>query len=62
MPLYAAVLYTQDVDWTAPEQAAEMAEYGAFGPGRRRRLTWMPPDDQSGRDATTWRTTTNSAA
>lgn len=31
MPQYAAVLYTQDVDWTAPEQAAEMAEYGAFG-------------------------------
>jgi len=31
MPLYAAITYTSDVDWTAPEQAAEMAEYGAFG-------------------------------
>ncbi len=31
MTLYAAITYTADVDWTAPEQAAEMAEYGAFG-------------------------------
>lgn len=31
MPLYAAITYTPDVDWTAPEQADEMAEYGAFG-------------------------------
>lgn len=31
MTLYAAVLYTADVDWTAPEHADEMAEYGAFG-------------------------------
>jgi len=31
MPQYAAILYTADVDWTAPEQQAEMAEYGAFG-------------------------------
>ncbi len=30
MPLYAAITYTADVDWTAPEQAAEMTEYGAF--------------------------------
>lgn len=30
MPLFAAVIYTTDLDWTAPEQAAEMAEYGAF--------------------------------
>ncbi len=30
MPLYAAITYTPDVDWTAPEHAAEMAEYGAF--------------------------------
>ncbi len=31
MPLFAAITYTPDVDWSAPEQAAEMAEYGAFG-------------------------------
>lgn len=31
MPLYAAITYTPDVDWTAPEQAEEMASYGAFG-------------------------------
>ena len=30
MPLYAAVIYTSDLDWTAPEAAEEMAEYGAF--------------------------------
>lgn len=30
MPLYAAIIYTHDVDWTAPEQAAEMGEYGEF--------------------------------
>jgi hypothetical protein len=31
MPTYVALTYTQDVDWTQPEQAAEMAEYNAFG-------------------------------
>ena len=31
MPLYAALIYTADVDWSAPEHAAEMAEYGEFG-------------------------------
>lgn len=31
MPQYAALTYTADVDWTAPEQAAEMAEYREFG-------------------------------
>lgn len=31
MPSYAALLYTIDVDWTAPEHAAEMKEYDAFG-------------------------------
>lgn len=31
MPLYAAITYTPDVDWTAPEQAAEMGEYAEFG-------------------------------
>lgn len=30
MTLYAAILYTHDLDWTAPEQEAAMAEYGAF--------------------------------
>ena len=33
MPLYAAITYTADVDWTAPEHADEMAEYGAFSAG-----------------------------
>jgi hypothetical protein len=31
MPQYVALTYTQDVDWTHPDQAAEMAEYGEFG-------------------------------
>ncbi|WP_370288765.1 YciI family protein [Nocardioides sp.] len=31
MPLYAAVIYSQDVDWTTPEHADVMAEYGEFG-------------------------------
>ena len=31
MPLYAALINTADVDWSAPEHAAEMAEYGEFG-------------------------------
>ena len=31
MPQYAAIIYSQDVDWTAPEHAAETAEYGEFG-------------------------------
>jgi hypothetical protein len=31
MPQYVALTYTADVDWTAPEQAAEMAEYTEFG-------------------------------
>ena len=26
MPLYAAITYTPDVDWTAPEQAAGMGD------------------------------------
>lgn len=30
MPQYAALTYTADVDWTAPEQAAELAEYEEF--------------------------------
>ena len=31
MPSYVALTYTRDVDWTAPEQAAEMQEYREFG-------------------------------
>ena len=31
MPLYAALIYTADVDWSAPEHAEDDAEYGEFG-------------------------------
>ncbi|MFN8075754.1 MAG: YciI family protein [Kineosporiaceae bacterium] len=31
MPQYLALIYSHDADWTAPEQADVMAEYGAFG-------------------------------
>ncbi|MFZ0831718.1 MAG: YciI family protein [Mycobacterium sp.] len=31
MPQYAALTYTRDVDWSAPEQAEEMADYMKFG-------------------------------
>jgi hypothetical protein len=31
MSLYAALLYTPDVDWSAPEHAGSMPEYAAFG-------------------------------
>lgn len=31
MPTYAALIYAADVDWSAPEQSDEMAEYGEFG-------------------------------
>lgn len=31
MPQYAAVIYSRDVDWTSPEEAAATAEYGEFG-------------------------------
>ncbi len=31
MAQYLALTYTADVDWSAPEQAAEMAEYRRFG-------------------------------
>jgi hypothetical protein len=33
MPQYVAILYTKDVDWSHPDQAADMAEYGAFSAG-----------------------------
>ena len=31
MPQYAALTYTRDVDWTAPEQADDMKQYMKFG-------------------------------
>lgn len=31
MPIYAALIYTEDLDWTAPEQAEETKEYMEFG-------------------------------
>jgi hypothetical protein len=31
MPSYVALTYTADVDWSAPEQAEEMAAYAEFG-------------------------------
>jgi len=31
MPQYAAIIYAQDLDWTHPDQAEEMMEYGKFG-------------------------------
>ncbi len=34
MPLYAAIIYSQDLDWSAPEQAPVTAEYGRFGQER----------------------------
>lgn len=30
MALYAAIIYSTDADWSSPEHAAEMAEYGEF--------------------------------
>ena len=31
MAIYAALTYTRDVDWSAPDQADEMVEYKQFG-------------------------------
>lgn len=31
MPLYAAMLYQADLDWSAPEQAADLVGYHEFG-------------------------------
>ena len=31
MTLYAALIYSADVDWTEPQYAEEMTEYNAFG-------------------------------
>lgn len=30
MPVYAAIIYNADLDWTEPAQAEVMAEYAAF--------------------------------
>ncbi|WP_028643058.1 YciI family protein [Nocardioides sp. URHA0020] len=30
MPLYATIIYSQDVDWSAPEHAGDTAEYSEF--------------------------------
>lgn len=30
MTLYAAIIYSANLDWSQPEQAAEAAQYGAF--------------------------------
>ena len=34
MPQYAAIIYSQDLDWSAPEQAGETAQYERFGAER----------------------------
>lgn len=39
MPLYSAIIYSADLDWTAPEQADTMAGYGAFGAAHGDRIT-----------------------
>lgn len=31
MPQYAAIIYSQDLDWMAPEHGEIMGDYGAFG-------------------------------
>lgn len=31
MPQYAALIYTADVDWSAPEHAEVTSQYGEFG-------------------------------
>jgi hypothetical protein len=31
MPQYAAILYSRDADWTSPDEAGSMAQYGEFG-------------------------------
>jgi hypothetical protein len=35
MPHYLALTYTEDVDWTAPQQADTLAEYRQFGEQNR---------------------------
>ena len=31
MPVYAALIYTEDLDWSAPEQAETSKQYAEFG-------------------------------
>jgi len=31
MPIYAAIIYSKDVDWTLPEYTEDMKEYNEFG-------------------------------
>lgn len=38
MPQYLALTYTADVDWRAPEHAAELAEYVQFGADHKARI------------------------
>ena len=38
MAIYAALTYTRDVDWSAPEQAAGMVEYKQFGDDHRQQI------------------------
>jgi hypothetical protein len=38
MAIYAALTYTRDVDWSAPEQAENMVEYKQFGDDHRERI------------------------
>lgn len=39
MPLYAALIYSDDLDWSAPEQAEGMADYAKFGEIAGERIT-----------------------
>ena len=52
MPLYVALTYTPDVDWTAPEFADEMKEWNEFGQGAaaviRRLPVWIAHVERSG--------------
>jgi hypothetical protein len=38
MAIYAALTYTKDVDWSAPEQAEEMVQYKQFGADHRAQI------------------------
>ena len=65
MPQYAALTFTDDVDWTAPEQAGEMAEWNEFRDAampssgaaprctRRRRATTVRVSEKGGEVLTT---------
>ena len=38
MAIYAALTYTRDIDWSAPEQAEQMVEYKQFGNDHREQI------------------------